>query len=114
MITLLVKWKLIHTVVMKIANRQNILSLCFFSFNRTMQPVQLDSKIKLLDCPGIILPGGDASDSSAALRNAIKVETLDDPITPVDAILARADKNQVEPRGKFSVFILSPMKFAFL
>lgn len=60
-----------------------------------MQEVQLDSKIKLLDCPGIVLPGGDTSDAAAALRNAVKIENLDDPITPVDAILQRADKKQV-------------------
>lgn len=60
-----------------------------------MQEVQLDSKVKLLDCPGIVLPGGDSSDASAALRNAVKIENLEDPITPVDAILQRADKKQV-------------------
>lgn len=60
-----------------------------------MQQVQLDSKIQLLDCPGIILPGGDASDATAALRNAIKIEQLDDPIKPVEAVLARANKNQL-------------------
>nr|XP_045594096.1 guanine nucleotide-binding protein-like 3 homolog [Procambarus clarkii] len=62
---------------------------------KTMQQVQLDSKIQLLDCPGIILPGGDASDATAALRNAIKIEQLDDPIKPVEAVLARANKNQL-------------------
>lgn len=60
-----------------------------------MQPVQLDSKIKLIDCPGIVLPGGDISDASAALRNAVKIEDLDDPCKPVEAILARASKSHV-------------------
>ncbi|XP_069948877.1 uncharacterized protein [Cherax quadricarinatus] len=60
-----------------------------------MQQIQLDSKIKLLDCPGIILPGGDASDSTAALRNAVKIEQLDDPIKPVEAVFARANKPQL-------------------
>lgn len=62
---------------------------------KTMQQIQLDSKIKLLDCPGIILPGGDASDSTAALRNAVKIEQLDDPIKPVEAVFARANKPQL-------------------
>ncbi|KAG0712941.1 Guanine nucleotide-binding protein-like 3 [Chionoecetes opilio] len=64
-------------------------------FTKSMQEVQLDSKIKLLDCPGIVLPGGDASDAAAALRNAVKIENLIDPVTPVDAILQRADKKQL-------------------
>ena len=62
---------------------------------RSMQEIHLDSKIKLLDCPGIVLPGGDSSDAAAALRNAVKIENLEDPVTPVDAILQRADKKQV-------------------
>lgn len=62
---------------------------------KSMQEIHLDSKIKLLDCPGIVLPGGDSSDAAAALRNAVKIENLDDPITPVEAILQRADKKQL-------------------
>ncbi len=40
---------------------------------KNMQEVLLDSKIKLLDSPGMILASGSMSDSSIALRNAIKV-----------------------------------------
>jgi len=65
-------------------------------FTKTMQEIVLDSKVRLLDCPGIILPGGDTSnDATAALRNAVKLEQLEDPITPIEAILARADKQQL-------------------
>merc|ERR1719373_62484 len=59
---------------------------------KTMQEVQLDSKIKLLDSPGLVLASGNMSDASVALRNAIKVETLDDPVTPVVAILGRVPR----------------------
>jgi len=59
---------------------------------KTMQEVQLDSKIKLLDSPGLVLASGNMSDASVALRNAIKVETLDDPVTPVVAIIARVPR----------------------
>ena len=38
-----------------------------------MQEVQLDSKVKLLDSPGVVLASGDMkSDASVALRNAIR------------------------------------------
>ena len=60
-----------------------------------MQEIVLDSKIKLLDCPGIVLPGKDADDTTAALRNSVKIEELNDLFTPVDAILKRADKSHV-------------------
>lgn len=62
-------------------------------FFRTMQEVQLDSKIKLLDSPGIVFSSG--SDSSACLRNAVKVSALKDPILPANAILQRVTKQQM-------------------
>lgn len=55
--------------------------------------MQLDSKIKLLDSPGIVFAAG--SDSSASLRNAVRIGQLDDPITPANAILQRVSKQQM-------------------
>lgn len=62
---------------------------------KAMQEVQLDSKIKLLDSPGLVLASGNMSDASVALRNAIKVETLEDPVTPVVAIIARVPRQHL-------------------
>eukprot|EP00092_Neocalanus_flemingeri_P008983 GFUD01009664.1.p1 GENE.GFUD01009664.1~~GFUD01009664.1.p1 ORF type:complete len:579 (+),score=196.34 GFUD01009664.1:109-1845(+) len=62
---------------------------------KAMQEIQLDSKIKLLDCPGLVLASGNMSDASVALRNAIKVETLLDPVTPVVAILGRVPRAHI-------------------
>ena len=64
-------------------------------FTKVMQEVQLDSKVKLLDSPGMVLASGNMTDSSVALRNAIKVDTIDDPVTPVEAILQRCPKPQM-------------------
>lgn len=58
-----------------------------------MQEVQLDTKIKLLDSPGIVFASG--SDSNASLRNAISISKLSDPITPANAILQRVNKQQM-------------------
>ena len=43
-----------------------------------MQGVQVDSKVKLHDCRGMrmVLASGNMTDSSVALRNAIKIENL--------------------------------------
>jgi nuclear GTP-binding protein len=63
-----------------------------------MQAVQLDSKIKLLDSPGIVFAssqGGSNSDAVAALKNAVRTDSLSDPIVPATAILQRANKQQV-------------------
>lgn len=55
---------------------------------RAMQEVHLDRTVKLLDSPGIVFASPAGGASSAALRNAVKVEKLEDPITPVREILA--------------------------
>lgn len=62
---------------------------------KAMQEVQLDSKIKLLDCPGMVLASGSMTDASVALKNALKVEALADPITPVVAILGRVPRQHL-------------------
>lgn len=62
---------------------------------KAMQEVQLDSKIKLLDSPGVVLASGLKNDASVALRNAIRTDTMDDPITPIEAILQRCPKQQM-------------------
>lgn len=64
-----------------------------------MQVVQLDSKIKLLDSPGIVFASsasGTHSDAVIVLKNALRTDALSDPITPATAILQRANKEQVE------------------
>ena len=61
---------------------------------KSMQCVELDTHVKLLDCPGIVMATG-SSDTQIILQNAVKVETLDDPVKPVEAILNRCSKSQV-------------------
>lgn len=54
---------------------------------RTMQEVQLDKNVKLLDCPGVVMLKSGESDASVALRNCKRIEKLDDPVGPVKEIL---------------------------
>jgi nuclear GTP-binding protein len=63
-------------------------------FTRKAQEVQLDKNIKLFDCPGIIFTHA-ASESEAALRNAVKVEQLSNPFAPIDLIIKRCPKEQL-------------------
>jgi len=56
---------------------------------KAMQEIQLDSKIKLLDSPGLVFTQAKADDPISALRNAVKVDTIVDPMTPATAILQR-------------------------
>lgn len=54
---------------------------------RSMQEVQLDKDVKLLDCPGVVMLRSGANDASIALRNCKRIEKLEDPIGPVKEIL---------------------------
>ncbi|XP_014676603.1 PREDICTED: guanine nucleotide-binding protein-like 3 homolog [Priapulus caudatus] len=60
---------------------------------KTMQLVQLDKHISLLDSPGIVMPGGGGDD--AALRNCVKLESVSDPLPPVAMILRRCSKQNL-------------------
>ncbi|XP_078050568.1 nucleostemin 1 [Augochlora pura] len=64
---------------------------------KSMQAVQLDSKIKLLDSPGIVFTsqGKNSDKSSVVLKNAVMVQSLKDPLTPATAILKRVSTPQI-------------------
>ncbi|KAJ2800218.1 nuclear GTP-binding protein nug1, partial [Coemansia guatemalensis] len=81
-------------------------------FTKFVQEIQLDSKLKLLDCPGIVFnspaKGANKVDKVAAaemmLRNCIKVELLDDPIAPVDIIVQRCNPVALHAMYNVSAF----------
>lgn len=68
---------------------------------RIIQEVVLDKGVKVLDCPGVVLEDFGAHQEGeeqrrkrlgeVMLRNCIKVEEIEDPIAPVEAILSRVD-----------------------
>lgn len=60
-----------------------------------MQEVQLDKNVRLLDCPGIVMATGDEASAHTILRNAVKVEQIEDPTAPVEIILSRCRKDQM-------------------
>ncbi|KAJ3310925.1 Guanine nucleotide-binding protein-like 3 [Boothiomyces sp. JEL0838] len=64
---------------------------------KVAQTIHLDKNIKLLDCPGIVFSKSSNTKDTAQvlLRNCIKVELLEDPISPVDAILERCSVEQL-------------------
>lgn len=61
-----------------------------------MQEVELDSKIKLIDCPGIVFTQAKNNDNqitSNILKNAQRVSDVKDPFKVAESILKRASKN---------------------
>lgn len=61
---------------------------------KCLQEVHLDKHVKLLDCPGIVM-ATSSSDAAMILRNCVKIEQLQDPVGPVEAILKRCNKSQI-------------------
>jgi len=73
-----------------------------------MQEVQLDKNVRLLDCPGIVMASGDANAAHNILRNAVKVEQIEDPVGPVEIILSRCRKEQM--MVQYKVRVMSDLK----
>lgn len=58
-----------------------------------MQEVELDSKIKLIDCPGIVFTNsGKQSPEAVVLKNVRRVGDVKDPFTIAESVLKRASK----------------------
>jgi len=66
-------------------------------FTKTTKEVLINKKIKIVDSPGIVMAKGN-NNAAVILRNCVKVESIEDPITPVEAILSRCNKNQMMMR----------------
>ncbi|GFZ42663.1 hypothetical protein JCM24511_00380 [Saitozyma sp. JCM 24511] len=67
---------------------------------RVVQEVVLDKGVKILDCPGVVLEDfgremdnedGRRRQAEIMLRNCIKAELVEDPISPVEVILSKAE-----------------------
>ncbi|KAJ1937388.1 nuclear GTP-binding protein nug1, partial [Kickxella alabastrina] len=82
-------------------------------FTKFVQEIQLDSKLKLMDCPGIVfnspVKSSQKMDKTAIaemmLRNCIKVELLDDPIAPVDLIVQRCKPQALQAMYNVPAFL---------
>eukprot|EP00474_Spongospora_subterranea_P003842 CRZ04300.1 hypothetical protein [Spongospora subterranea] len=58
---------------------------------KSVQEVHLDGKIRLLDSPGVLFN----DDESNVLRNAIRIESIEDPCSVVASVLDRVPSDQL-------------------
>ena len=65
---------------------------------KDLQTIQLERGIKIVDSPGVVFDDDDFDNGGKSkkketvlLRNAVKVEDIDDPIALVEQILSRTD-----------------------
>lgn len=71
-------------------------------FTKGIQEVYLDKDIILLDSPGVVL--SKENSDSLILRNVIKVDDLEDPITPVEALINRVSHTELVKLYRIPVF----------
>lgn len=84
----------LYLISIKLRLTKMLLNLFFFIF-RSMQEVELDSKIKLIDCPGIVFTqtkNAGEQTTSNILKNAQRVSDVKDPFKIAETILQRASK----------------------
>jgi nuclear GTP-binding protein len=62
-------------------------------FTRSLQEVEIDSKVKVIDSPGVIL--SNDTEAILVLRNQKNASEVKDPITPIGAILDRVSRNHM-------------------
>lgn len=62
-------------------------------FTRSLQEIEIDSKVKIIDSPGVIL--SNDSEAMLVLRNQVNPSEVKDPLTPIAAILERVNKKQL-------------------
>ncbi|CAM9410696.1 unnamed protein product [Ectocarpus sp. 12 AP-2014] len=62
-------------------------------FTKSMQEINLDKTVKLLDCPGIVFDDSDAG--ATLLRNCVDAEAMTDPTPAVAAVLKRCAPAQL-------------------
>jgi len=58
---------------------------------KVAQEVQLDSKVTLIDSPGVVFEGS-SNDPSVVLRNVVRVESVADPVAVVEALISKAPR----------------------
>ncbi|CAK0859009.1 unnamed protein product [Prorocentrum cordatum] len=61
---------------------------------KEMQEVKIDSKVTLIDSPGVVFEG-DSADPTVALRNILAVDRLPDPVGVVEALIAKAPRQSL-------------------
>ncbi|CAF1240035.1 unnamed protein product [Adineta steineri] len=61
---------------------------------KQMQTIKLDKLIKLFDSPGIVM-SKDTDPASLVLRNCVRIETIENPVPPIELLLNRCSKEQM-------------------
>lgn len=76
---------------------------------KTLQTIKLDHHINLIDSPGVLFAAGE-SQADLVLRNCVKVEQMEDPITAVVDLVSRVPSESLMEVYRIASFS-SPQEF---
>ncbi|QRV86155.1 50S ribosome-binding GTPase [Ceratobasidium sp. AG-Ba] len=71
---------------------------------KIMQEIVLDRGLRLLDSPGVVWDDVQSDPTQRSLRNVLKVEGVEDPMTAVEAILSRVPGETLQSIYTIPVF----------
>jgi nuclear GTP-binding protein len=71
-------------------------------YTKNLQEVEIDSKVKIIDSPGVILSKED--EVTLVLRNQINASEVKDPITPIERMLNMISKDDLLLQYKIADF----------
>lgn len=63
-------------------------------FTKCVQEVEIESNIKILDCPGIVFD--NSFDPDMVLRNVVRIENVEDFYAPVNRIIEKVGKERMQ------------------
>jgi len=61
-------------------------------YTKVWQYITLFRKIFLIDCPGVVYPGDENSETDCVLKGVVRIENLEEPAAFVPAVLERVKK----------------------
>jgi ribosome biogenesis GTPase A len=80
--------------VINALKRQNVVGVGNTpGFTKGSTEVELRNDVRILDCPGVVMPGEDQGD--VALRNAARIDHLTDPMIAIARLLQRCSQEQI-------------------
>lgn len=62
-------------------------------FTKNLQVIEIDSKVKIIDSPGVILSSED--EVVLVMRNQLNASEVKDPVSPINEILKRVNKEEL-------------------
>ena len=90
------------SIINSMKRKKSVGVSAFAGYTKNLQEVEIDSKVKIIDSPGVILSKSD--ECTLVLRNQINATEVKDPITPIEKMLHLVNKDDLLKMYKIADF----------